>query len=296
MFEGIGGGEKGWGNEIVVRTAFADMYAKSGNMEEARFVFDGIVQRDVGTWTALINVYILNGDVRAALRLFIDELSTYICHPPRFAASFEHAFLPYKSRIYSQHLSGIPNENKDIYLWSVIIAGYGAHGHGEIAVSLFKEMVQAGVKPNEITFTSVMHACCHAGLVDEGLDFFKFMLRNHQISPQTDHYTCIVDLLGCSGRPDEAYDIIRTMPFAPSHAVWGALLGASVIHENVELGEIAAKWLFELELENTGKYVLMAKIYSAVGRWKDAENMRCLINEIGLQKAAAHSLIQVRNM
>ncbi|KAK6266798.1 hypothetical protein QUC31_017635 [Theobroma cacao] len=184
----------------------------------------------------------------------------------------------------------------NVVSWNSMITGYGGHGHGEIAVSLFKQMVRAGVKPNEVTFTSVLHACSHAGLVDEGLDLFKLMLRNHQISPQADHYTCIVDLLGRSGRLDEAYDIIKTMPFAPTHAVWGALLGACVIHENVELGELAAKWLFELEPENTGNYVLMAKIYSAVGRWKDAENIRHIVNEIGLRKAPAHSLIEVRNM
>ncbi|XWS44371.1 hypothetical protein CRYUN_Cryun15aG0039300 [Craigia yunnanensis] len=422
--------EKGWGKEIVVRNALVDMFAKCGSMEEARLVFDGMVERDVVTWTSLINVYILNGNVRAALRLcllmildgvrpnsvtlasllsacgesknlmdgrclhgwairqklesdvmvetsLIDMYAKCNCVDLSFQvfkktskkktvpwnailAGCIHnrlgneaiklfkemliegvkpdgatlkSFLPayaicadlqqamnmhsYLIRsgllsnneiatavvdIYSKCSSlesahkifnGVPNKNKDIYLWSVIIAGYGAHGHGEIAVSLFKQMVQAGVKPNEVTFTSVLHACSHAGLVDEGLDLFKFMLRNHQISPQADHYTCIVDLLGRSGRPDEAYDIIRTMPFAPSHAVWGALLGACVIHENVELGEIAAKWLFELEPENTGNYVLMAKIYSAVGRWKDAENVRHIINEIGLQKAPAHSLIQV---
>ncbi|XVF14366.1 hypothetical protein REPUB_Repub09cG0052700 [Reevesia pubescens] len=425
--------EKGWGEKIVVRNALVDMFAKCGSMEEARLVFDGMVERDVVTWTSLINVYILNGDVRAALRfcslmvlegvrpnsitlasllsacgesknlmdgrclhgwairqklepdvMLETSLIDLYAKCNHFDLSFQvfkrtskkkkvpwnailagcihnrlgneaiklfkqmliegvkpdadtlKSFLPaYAIRaelqqamnmhsylirsgslsnseiatalvdIYSKcgslesaHMifNGIPNENKDIYLWSVIIAGYGAHGHGEIAVSLFKEMVQAGVKPNEVTFTSVLHACSHAGLVDEGLDLFKFMLRNHQISPQADHYTCIVDLLGRSGRPDEAYDIIRTMPFAPSHVIWGALLGACVIHENVELGEIAAKWLFELEPENTGNYVLMAKIYSAVGRWKDAENMRRIINEIGLQKAPAHSLIQIRNM
>ncbi|XP_022774551.1 pentatricopeptide repeat-containing protein At5g39350-like isoform X2 [Durio zibethinus] len=421
--------KNGWGKEIVVRNALIDMFAKCGSMEEAMLVFDSMVEKDVVTWTSLINVYILNGDVRAALRLcflmvlegvrpnsvtlasllsacgesknlmdgrclhgwairqklesdvmvetslidmyakcnnfelsfqvfkrtskkktvpwnailagcihnrlgneaikFFKEmlmegvkpddatlksfLPAYAIHADLQQARNMHSYLIKSGLlsnseiatavvdIYSKCCSlesahkifnGIPNENKDIYLWSVIIACYGAHGHGEIAVSLFKEMVRAGVKPNEVTFTSVLHACSHSGLVDEGLDLFKFMLRNHQISPQVDHYTCIVDLLGRSGRPAEAYDIIRTMPFAPSHAVWGALLGACVIHENVELGEIAAKWLFELEPENTGNYVLMAKIYSAVGRWKDAENMRRIINEIGLQKAPAHSLIQ----
>ncbi|XVE68267.1 hypothetical protein DITRI_Ditri09bG0053700 [Diplodiscus trichospermus] len=421
--------EKGWGKEIVVRNALVDMFAKCGSMEEARLLFDGMVERDVVTWTSLINVYILNGDLRAALRLcflmvlegvrpnsvtlasllsacgesknlmdgrclhgwairqklesdvmvetsLIDMyakcnhfdlsfqvfkrtskkktvpwnailagcihnrlgneaiklfkemlvegvkpddatlksfLPAYAIHADLQQAMNMHSYL-IKSGVLSNSeiatavvdiyskcgsleyahkiFNGIPNEKKDIYLWSVIIAGYGAHGHGKIAVSLFKEMVQAGVKPNEVTFTSVLHACSHAGLVDEGLDLFKFMLRNNQINPQADHYPCIADLLGRSGRLDEAYEIIRTMPFAPSYAVWGALLGACVIHENVELGEIAARWLFELEPENTGNYVLMAKIYSAVGRWKDAENMRHIINEIGLQKTPAHSLIQ----
>ncbi|XVF60645.1 hypothetical protein PTKIN_Ptkin08bG0064800 [Pterospermum kingtungense] len=425
--------EKGWDGEIVVGNALVDMFAKCGSMEEARLVFDGMVKRDVVTWTSLINVYILNGDLRAALRLCFlmvlegvrpnsvtlasllsacgesknlmdgrclhgwairQELQSDVmvetslidmyakCN--HFDLSFQvfkrtsrkktvpwnailagcihnrlgheaiklfkemliegvkpdaatlksflpahaiHADLQQSMNMHSYLIksgllsnceiatavvdiyskcgslesahkifNGIPNKNKDIYLWSVIIAGYGAHGHGEIAVSLFKEMVEAGVKPNEVTFTSALHACSHSGLVDEGLDLFKFMLRNHQISRQVDHYTCIVDLLGRSGRLDEAYDIIRTMPFAPSHAIWGALLGACVIHENVELGEIAAKRLFELEPENTGNYVLMAKIYSAVGRWKDAENIRRVINEIGLQKAPAQSMIQVRNM
>jgi hypothetical protein len=86
------------------------------------------------------------------------------------------------------------------------------------------------------------------------------------------------------------------MPFKPNHAVWGALLGACVIHENVELGEMAAKWLFELEPENTGNYILIAKIYAAMGRWKDAENVRHMMNEIGLRKKAAHNLVEVRNV
>ncbi|KAE8697483.1 Detected protein of unknown function [Hibiscus syriacus] len=294
-------------------------------------VVEGFMKR-CGYWTSLINVHISNGDLRAALRLCFSMVLEGVRPNSVTVASsfslwgveqFNGRFRVFKRTskkktvpwnailageiatavvdIYSKcgclesaHMifNGIPDVNKDIYAWSVIIAGYGAHGQGEVAVSLFIEMVRAGVKPNEVTFGSVLHACSHAGLVDEGLDLFNFMLRNHQISRKTDHYTCIVDLLGRSGRPDEAYDIIRTMPFAPNHVVWGALLGACVIHENVELGEIAAKQLFELEPENTGNYVLMAKIYSAVGRWEDAENMRRIINEIGLRKAPAHSLVQ----
>ncbi|CAI0418957.1 unnamed protein product [Linum tenue] len=215
--------EKGLDRKLEVLNALVDMYSKCGKMEEARMVFDEMLERDIVSWTTMIN-------------------------------------------------------------------GYGMHGHAETAVSLFRQMVDSGIKPNEVTFTSVLHACSHAGLVDDGLYLFNLMQEDTRRSPNVDHYTCIIDLLGRAGRLEEAYDIITTMPSAPSHAVWGALLGACVIHQKVELGELAAQSLFQLEPENTGNYILLAKLYAAVGRWKDAEALRDVMNDIGLRKEAAYSL------
>lgn len=87
-----------------------------------------------------------------------------------------------------------------------------------------------------------MYASSHAGLVDEGLRLFMFILENSRVTPQNDHYKCIVDLLGRTGRLREAYDgLIKNIQYIPNHAICGALLGACAIHENVEIGEIAAK-------------------------------------------------------
>ena len=116
------------------------------------------------------------------------------------------------------------------------------------------------------------------------------------MTPCSNHYTCIVDLLDRAGWLEEAHNLIRMMTFKPNHAVGGALLGACVIHENVELGEQAAKQLYKFEPENTGNYVLMAKIYAAAGGWKDAETTKRMIDGIGLRKNPAHSLNEVRNM
>lgn len=319
-------------SDVIVETALIDMYAKCKNVDLCFRVFDKTTERRTVPWNAILSGCIHNGLAREAAEFFklmlkeavqpndatlnsllpayailadLQQATNIHCYLVRsgFLSSIEVAtgLIDIYSKcgsLESAHkiFSGVPENEKDIILWSVIIACYGVHGHGEIAVSLFNQMVQSGVKPNEVTFTSVLHACSHAGLVDKGLNLFKFMLENHQMGPRPDHYTCIVDLLGRAGRLDEAYDLIRTMPFKPNHAVWGALLGSCVIHENVELGEVAAKSLFELEPENTGNYVLMAKIYCAVRRWKDAENVRYKMNEIGLRKAPAHSLVDVRNV
>ncbi|KAI4320395.1 hypothetical protein MLD38_033882 [Melastoma candidum] len=160
------------------------------------------------------------------------------------------------------------------------------------AVSLFREMFQSGVKPNEVTFSLVLQACIHrrSRLVDEALDLFKLMLKSKQLNPNTNHYTCIVDLLGHAGQLQEAYDLILSMPFAPNHAVWGELLGACVIHEGIELGEIAANG-FSRSNHITLGTVLLVKIYSALGWWEDSENVRLMMKGRGLIKTPAHSLV-----
>lgn len=319
-------------SEVIVETALIDMYAKCKRIDLSFLIFSRTSKSITAQWNALLSGYVRNDLAGEAIELFkqmkmeaiVADDATLNSFLPSytiladlrqamnvhsyvikfgFLSSIEVAteLIDIYSKcgsLESAHdiFNGIPKRLKDIIVWSVIIAGYAMHGDGATAILLFKQMIQSGVEPNEVTFTSVLHACSHAGLVDEGLNLFTFMLENHREMPSSDHYTCIVDLLGRAGRLKEAYDLIRTMPFKPNHAVWGALLGACVIHENVELGEVAAKWLFELEQDNAGNYVLMAKLYAASGRWKDVENVRNRMNEIGLRKAPARSLIEVRRL
>jgi pentatricopeptide repeat protein len=319
-------------SEVVVETALIDMYAKCNDGNLSYKVFMKTSKKRTAPWNAVLSGFVHNRLARKAIHLFKQMLvenvqpdsPTFNSLLPAYAILADlkqamniHCYLMRLGflcklevasmlvDIYSkcgslgyahQIFDIIPPKDKDIIIWSAIIAAYGKHGHGEMAVSLFNQMVQSGVKPNEVTFTSVLHACSHAGLVDEGLSLFNFMLKKYQVIPRVDHYTCIVDLLGRAGRLDDAYNLIITMPIAHNHAVWGALLGACVIHEHVELGEVAARWTFELEPENTGNYVLLAKLYASVGRWRDAENVRDMVNEVGLRKLAARSCVEVSNM
>ncbi|KAK7270183.1 hypothetical protein RIF29_23143 [Crotalaria pallida] len=319
-------------SEVHVETALIDMYAKCNHGNLSYKVFMKTSKKRTAPWNAALSGFIHNKLAREAIKLFKQMLvedvrpdnTTFNSLLPAYAiladlqqATNIHCYLIKSGFLYRLEVASIlvdiyskcgsvgyahqifniiPQKDKDIIIWSAIIAAYGKHGHGEMALSLFNQMVQSGVKPNQVTFTSVLHACSHAGLVDEGLSLFKFMLEQHEIIPHVDHYTCIIDLLGRAGRLNDAYNLITTMPVTPNHAVWGALLGACAIHENVELGEVAARWAFELEPENTGNYVLLAKLYSSVGRWRDAENIRDMVNEVGLRKLPAHSLIEARNM
>ncbi|KAL0450489.1 UNVERIFIED_CONTAM: Pentatricopeptide repeat-containing protein [Sesamum latifolium] len=319
-------------SDVNMETALIDLYAKCSSFRLSLKVFSRTSKKRTVPWNAILSGCIHNNLAREAIQLFKQMLleavklndATWKSLLPAYAIEADlhqamniHSYLMRSGFVrkpdivtglmdvyskcgtlqYAHNLfDTLSARNRDIVSWSVIIAGYGKHGHGKVALSLFNQMVQSGVKPNEVTFTSALHACGHAGLVDDGLNLFNFMQKNHPENLRTDHYTCIVDLLGRADRLEEAYHLINIMPFEPSHAVWGALLGACAIHENVELGEVAAKWLFKLEPENTGNYILLGNIYSAVGRFDDAEKVRQMMDDIGLVKAPANSMIEVRNL
>ncbi|GAB4831721.1 hypothetical protein Ancab_005733 [Ancistrocladus abbreviatus] len=319
-------------DDVLVKTALVDLYAKCNHLGLSLRLFNIALESRTAPWNAVLSGCVHNGLTADAIKHFKQMLykavdfdgATFNCLLPAYAnlADLQQAYnihgyllssgfvwmnevITGLVHIYSKcgdldsaHkiFNEIPVKYKDIVIWSTLIAGYGDNGDGEAALSLFKQMVQSGVKPNEVTFTSVLHSCSHAGLVDEGLDLFKLMLKQHNSILNTDHFTCMVDLLGRVGRLEEAHELINAMPFQPNHAVWGALLGACVIHEDVELGEVAARKLFNIEPENPGNYVLLAKIYAAVGRWEDAETMRSMLDDIGLRKTPAHSSIEAKNI
>ena len=87
-------------------------------------------------------------------------------------------------------------------------------------------MVESTIRPNDITFISILCACIKSGMVAEGLEYFNSMKYEYFIMPNLNPYACVVDLLGHSKKLEETYELIRTMPRNPDLAVCGALLNA----------------------------------------------------------------------
>ncbi|PON39801.1 Tetratricopeptide-like helical domain containing protein [Parasponia andersonii] len=178
---------------------------------------------------------------------------------------------------------------KDNVSWSVMINGYGLHGDGKAALDLFIAMELSGMKPDGITFLTILSACSHSGLADEGRRVFHSMAEQG-ISPRPEHYACLVDLLARTGNLMEAYEIVKGLPFKPSTSLLEALLGACSIYGNVELGEKIGRKLFDLEPENSRAYVMLHNIYAGAGRWTEAEKVRSEIEKRRLRKIPGFSL------
>jgi hypothetical protein len=85
----------------------------------------------------------------------------------------------------------------------------------------------------------------------------------YMIPAKLEHYTCMVDLSGLAGHPQEAKNVIHMMPCKPKEAVWMGLLGICRIHGTVEIAECVAKQVLELEPKRAAGYVVLPDLSAA---------------------------------
>ena len=165
------------------------------------------------------------------------------------------------------------------------------HGHGNKVVDLFNKMLNEGLVLDEVAFTVILSACSHVGFVEEGWHYFERMRYGYSLLPSPNHYACMVDLLSKAARLKEAYELLNSMPVEPHVGAWVALLRAYKLHCNIELGEVIAARLLELEPHNAGNYVSLSNIHPAADRWSDVSLVKEKKKERGVRKITGHSYI-----
>lgn len=304
-------------------------YAQNGEIDQARNLFDRMPSRDSISWAAIIAGYAHSGYSEEALHLFVEMMrdgeklnrSSFTCvlstcadiaalelgmqlHGRLVKAGFENGCYVGNALLAMYCKCGSIDEaydvfkgisEKDVVSWNTIIAGYARHGFGKEALEVFESMKAVGSKPDDVTMVGVLSACSHTGLVDTGTKYFYSMYQDYGLTANSKHYTCMIDLLGRAGRLDDAQNLMNNMPFEPDAATWGALLGASRIHGNTQLGEEAAQMIFKMEPDNAGMYVLLSNLYAASGRWGDVRKMRLKMRDTGIRKVPGYSWVEAQN-
>ncbi|KAI3464883.1 hypothetical protein Pfo_021546 [Paulownia fortunei] len=321
--------KRGLDEVLGVGNTLIDAYAKCGMVEFSRGVFDEMNEKDLISWNSMIAVCAQHGLAEEAIGVFQSmvrsaevEYNAVTLSAVLLACAHSGALRMGKGihvqvikmnlesdvfvgtsivglyckcgRVNTARRSFDRMNEKNVKSWSAMIAGYGMHGQAREALDVLSDMIQAGIKPNSISFVSVLSACCHAGLVDEGWHWFCAMQHRFSIEPSVEHYGCMVDLLGRAGYLKRAYDLIMEMRVRPDFVIWCSLLASSRIHKNVELGEISARKLFELDPNNSGYYTLLSNIYADAGRWEDVKRMRIFMRNHGVVKSPGFSLVELK--
>ncbi|KAJ3681066.1 hypothetical protein LUZ60_015555 [Juncus effusus] len=320
----------GFMSDLTSANSLLSMYAKTSQINQAFNLFDEMIIKDTVSHSALISGCVQNGHAEKALDIFRkmknDKIKpdgmTMVGIIPACAhmAALHHGKCAHAYII----ISGLASEavlcnslidmyakcgrielarkvfdrmyNRDVISWNTMILGYGIHGLGKEAISLFCEMKNEGFKCDDITFICLISACSHSGLVNEGKHWFNLMTQNYGITPRIEHYICIVDLLGRGGFLNEAFDFITKMPLKPDVRAWGALLSACRIHKNIELGKEVSRRIQEIGHEGTGNFVLLSNIFSAAGRFDEAARVRIVQRDQGFRKSPGCSWIEIKGV
>ncbi|KDP31105.1 hypothetical protein JCGZ_11481 [Jatropha curcas] len=319
----------GFDSDIFVGGALVDLYGKCGDMESAQEVFYRLPTRDLVSWNALISGFAQNEYADKALREFRNMQSeqikpntvTVACilsvcahlsvivlckelHCYLLRHGFEFNILVSNSLISTYAKCGDVNSSwtvfdkmpaRDEVSWNSIMLCFGMHGHTDKMFALFEKMKEAGMKPDHATFTAVLSACSHAGKVEMGWKYFDSMVKDYNLDPRVEQYTCMIDLLGRAGHLDEAYNLIMAMSCSPDDRVWGSLLGSCKSHGDVKLAEVVANHIFELDPNNIGYRVLLANLYEDSGKLNEVTQVRTEIKCIGVKKQPGCSWIEVNN-
>ncbi|XP_054795818.1 putative pentatricopeptide repeat-containing protein At1g69350, mitochondrial [Prosopis cineraria] len=319
--------KRGLMNEFV-HNSLIDMYSKCGFVDLACMIFEKITQKSVVTWNCMMSGFSQNGMSVEALTLFdemyfkgleINEVTLLsaiqACSNLGYLEKgkwIHHKIITWAVRkdlyidttltdMYAKcgdlrTAQGVFDSmsEKSVVSWSTMISGYGIHGQINAAISLFTEMVESGIKPNEITFMNILSACSHAGSVEEGKLYFKSM-KDYGIKPNTEHFASIVDLLSRAGDINGAYDMIKSMCLPVDASIWGALLNGCRIHRRMDLVRSITRELGEISTDDTGYYTLLSNIYAEEGNWVESRKVRSRMEGIGLQKVPGYSTIEIEN-
>ncbi|KAH9650558.1 pentatricopeptide repeat-containing protein [Citrus sinensis] len=303
---------------IATWNTMIDAYARLGNVQAAELLFNKMPARDIISWTTMITCYSQNNQFREALDAFNEMKKSGISPDQVTMATVLSACahlgaldLGREIHLYVMQIgfdidvyigSALIDmyakcgsldrsllvffklREKNLFCWNSIIEGLAAHGFAHEALAMFDRMIYENVEPNGVTFISVLSACTHAGLVEEGRRRFLSMTCGYSITPEVEHYGCMVDLLSKAGLLEDALELIRSSKFQPNAVIWGALLGGCKLHRNLEIAHIAVNELMILEPNNSGYCTLLLNMYAEVSRWAEVTKIRVAMKELGIEK------------
>ncbi|KAK6158576.1 hypothetical protein DH2020_005890 [Rehmannia glutinosa] len=152
--------------DILVLNSLLDMYAKCGEMEYCRKVFDEMPTRDLTSWNTLINGYAINGWMAKAVTAF-DQMVEADFKPDEVTfisllSGFSHAGMANEGQILFNRMSSEFGVNPTLEHYACLVDILGRAGRIEEALQVVKKMP---MKPSGSIWGSLLNSCRLYGYV-----------------------------------------------------------------------------------------------------------------------------------
>ncbi|XP_054781798.1 pentatricopeptide repeat-containing protein At2g22070-like [Prosopis cineraria] len=279
-------------DEIVSWSSMVSGYVSNGNFAEGLKLFKIMVCElvivDIRTITSIISACANTGilEVGRQIHAYIQKVGHGI--DAYVGSSLIDMYSKSGSLVDAIMIFKLIND-PSVVLWTSMIFGYALHGQGRQAICLFKEMINLGITPNEVTFLGVLNACSHEGLLEEGCKYFEMMRDVYCIDPGLEHLTCMVDLYGRAGCLLETKKFIFDHCISHLSSVWKSFLSSCQLHKNAEMGKWVSEILLQVAPFDAGAYILSSNMCADNRRWDEVARVRSLMHHRGVKKHPGQS-------
>ncbi|CAK9188438.1 unnamed protein product [Ilex paraguariensis] len=177
---------------VPLANVLMDMYAKCGDLEAAKALFDKMGKRTMVSWTTMVVAYAKFGYLDTARRIF-EEMP-----------------------------------EKDVVPWNAMIGGYVQAKCSKEALDLFHEMQAINVKPDEVTMVSCLSACSQLGALDVGV-WIHHYIEKHKLTLNIALGTALIDMYAKCGNITKAFQVFHEMPDRNS-LTWTSMICGLALH------------------------------------------------------------------
>ncbi|XP_059665444.1 pentatricopeptide repeat-containing protein At4g14170-like [Cornus florida] len=235
----------GFDSDVFVGNTLLLFYGGCGGLKDAGRVFDEMIERDVVSWNTIVGVYSVNGCYGKALDLFwemklrsgfMPNSVTVVSVLPVCAeledevtASRIHCYVvkvgldaqvtignalvdAYGKCGNVRALKKVFNEmvEKNEVSWNSIITSFAHTEHNREALDMLKMMIDAGVRPNSITISSMLPVLVELERFTVGKELHGFSIR---MSMETDIFVSnsLIDMYAKSGQSTKASIVFHKM-------------------------------------------------------------------------------------
>lgn len=223
-------------SDSFCESALIDMYAKCGDLVDARRIFDGLLNPDTVSWTALISGYLQVGLPKEAMKVFEDiqrlgHVPDQVAFVTVINACVGLGRIGDALRLFSQ----MPNPN--VVAWNLIISGHAKRGYETEAVQFFRSMIEAGVQPTRSTLGSVLSAVAGIANLEYGMQVHANAMK---LGLDSNVYvgSSLINMYAKCKRIDDAKEVFDALT-EKNEVLWNAMLGGysqnGYAHEVVNL-------------------------------------------------------------
>ncbi|XP_042495771.1 pentatricopeptide repeat-containing protein At4g14170-like isoform X1 [Macadamia integrifolia] len=257
----------GFDSDVFVGNTLLAFYANSMNLLDAQRVFNEMPERDIVSWNSIITAFSVNGCYSGALRCFFelklmgglqpnsvsvvsvlpvcagleDEVTASVIHGYVVKAGLDSQVIICNALVDTYGKCGNSKASRKIFdemldknavSWNAMIACLAHKGLNRDALDMFRSMVAAEVKPDSITFSSLLPTLVELEFFDMGKELHGYSIRTGM---ESDIFVAnsLIDMYAKSGCSREASNVFYKMD-ARNVVTWNAMV-ANFAQNRLEL-------------------------------------------------------------